>query len=100
MEKGNMLSLERVKRHLNGILPDAHKLWAGIIDEIIDLGYKRLCGCYRSELDALSGKPLGDAKKKAIACVEDRLAGTIQYRHDWAHNCGMNRPGIAGDSIC
>ncbi len=35
MERGNMLTLSRVPEQFNGILPDRHKLWVGLIDRLI-----------------------------------------------------------------
>jgi len=94
MERDNVLSVTRVPDLFNGNLAGSHKLWLGVIDQLIALGYKRFTGCYPADIEALSGKALGKAKKKAIATFQERIKSTVQYRHDWAHNLGRPRLAI------
>jgi hypothetical protein len=94
MERGNMLTMSRVPEQFNGVLPDSHKLWVGLIDRLIGFGYKRLTGVTGPEVNKLSGKPLEQAKKRAIKTFFNRISDTIQIRHDWAHNCGRPKTAI------
>lgn len=95
MERENMLSSSRVKDEFNGILPTSHKLWVGIIDALIDLGKRRFTGVTPADLRGKKGKDREQLTKKATKCFLDRLTNTIQWRHDWAHNCG--RPKLRVD---
>lgn len=94
MERDNMLSITRIKEQFNGILPSRHKLWAGLIDELLMLDSKRFTGVTRSELATLSNKGVAEAKRKAAGIFQERIKDTVQLRHDWAHNCGRPRSAI------
>lgn len=93
MERDNMLSISRVKDEFNGILPSSHKLWGGLVNELIACNYKKFTKVTQADTIELSGKRLESAKKKAIASFQERIGATVQLRHDWVHNCG--RPKVA-----
>ncbi len=92
MERDSMLTESRIDEHFNGILPKSHKLWAGLIDQLIAYNSKRFTKVTKPETDKLSGKERESAKKQATATFKSRVADTVQLRHDWAHNCG--RPKV------
>lgn len=94
MERDNMLSIRELKNYFNGILPASHKLWAGLIDSLIAYNLKDLTKFTKPDTDKLSGKDLEKAKKAATETFQIRLSETVQYRHDWAHNCGRPRQAI------
>lgn len=94
MERDNMLSIPRVKEEFNGILPQSHKLWVGIMDELIACDCKKFTGITRAELSSLSGKSLEKAKKNATAKFDQRIKETVQLRHDWVHNCGRPKSAV------
>ncbi len=75
MERNNMLSIPRVKDEFNGILPASHKLWSGLVDELIACNSKRFTGVTQADMAKLSGKGLEKAKKRAIASFQERVAG-------------------------
>jgi hypothetical protein len=94
MERDSMLTVSRIDDHFNGILPRSHKLWAGLIDQLINYNSKRLTKVTSSEANKLSGKDKENAKKQAIAKFKSRVSDTVQLRHDWAHNCGRPKSSI------
>jgi len=94
MERDNVLCIDRVPKLFNGILPDTHKLWAGIVDELLALNSRRFAAFHQWEVAALTGKALAKARKEVIARFQSRLKETIQYRHDWAHNLGWPKTAI------
>jgi hypothetical protein len=98
MEKDNMLEFDRLKPAFNGILPQSHRLWAGIIQQLIDKGWRRYTGKSSKDLATLTGKSLENAKKSAIGHWVGRMKGTIQWRHDWIHNCARPRSAICRTS--
>jgi hypothetical protein len=94
MERDNMLSIARISDQFNGILPPTQKLWVGLINKLIAIDSKRFTGTTPSELSQLSGKDLEKKKKKAIYLFQERIKNTVQFRHDWAHNCGRPKSAI------
>jgi hypothetical protein len=87
MEKDNMYSLSRLNDAFNGILPIGQKLWSGMVPQLLALGRRRFTRHLNADLATLNGKPLQDAEKEVIASVKKRISVTVQFRHDWIHNC-------------
>lgn len=94
MERDNMLAISRIEDQFNGILPQSQKIWTSLVEELVSYNYKRFTGTTESEISKLSGKALGDAKRKAISTLKKRIGDTIQKRHDWVHNCGRPKTAI------
>lgn len=94
MEKDNMYSLSRLDDVFNGILPAGHKLWLGIVPQLAALGRRRFTKYITSDLAALTGKPLQDARKAVVNSVKKRIGITVQFRHDWIHNCARPKGAI------
>jgi hypothetical protein len=87
MEKDFMYSLSRLDDAFNGILPAGQKLWDGIVDDLVGLGRVRFTRHLGASLAALTGEPLQNARKEVAANVRKRIGITVQFRHDWIHNC-------------
>lgn len=94
MERDNMLSISRVKDEFNGILPPSRKLWGGLVDELIACNSRKFTGVTSTDTAKLSGKTLEKAKKRAISAFQARIGETVQFRHDWVHNCGRPKSAI------
>jgi hypothetical protein len=97
MEKDNLLQVSRVRDLLNPALPAGKKLWVEIIDKYAALGRKRLTRHTATDLAALTGKPLAEAKKEAASALLQRVGAIVQRRHDIAHNC--DRPKYKPQSL-
>lgn len=87
MEKDNMYSLSRLDDIFNGILPVGQKLWLGIVPQLTALGRRRFTKYLTADLATLAGKPLQDAQRAVVSSVKKRIGITVQFRHDWIHNC-------------
>jgi len=94
MEKDFMYSLSRISDAFNGILPPGQKLWDGIVDDLAALNRKRFTKYTRADLAALSGKSLQDARKRVSSKARERIGITVQFRHDWIHNCSRPKAAI------
>jgi hypothetical protein len=94
MEKDNMYSLSRLADAFNGSLPIGQKLWTALVPQLTALGRRRFTRHLTADLAALSGKPLQDAQKEVIASVKERIGLTVQFRHDWIHNCARPKGTI------
>ncbi len=90
MERGSVLSLEKVKKLFNPFFRDDQKLFGNVIDYWIQLpgATARLFG---TPPDVYAAMPLGAlkaaAKKNALRTLTHRLGNMIQRRHDCIHNC-------------
>jgi hypothetical protein len=93
MERENVLDLDRVTELFNPILPKGERLWSNVMDRIIDRDWRRLTGISKKDYRALPGRDQLNARKTAVGVMKGRVGETIQFRHDWIHNCG--RPKIA-----
>jgi len=94
MERDNMYSLARLDDVFNGILPIGHKLWIGIVPQLAALNRRRFTKHRTADLAALNGKPLQDAQKVVVGSVKKRIGITVQFRHDWIHNCARPKGAI------
>ena len=94
MAKENMYSVSRVPDAFNPILPSGQKLWMDIVETFIRLNRKRFTGIYWADYSRLSGDAQTEAERKAAAHVVQRLSSTVQYRHEWIHNCGRPKAVI------
>jgi hypothetical protein len=94
MERDNMYSLARLDDVFNGILPVGHKLWLGIVPQLAALGRRRFTTHLTADLAALNGKPLQDAQKAVVGSVKKRIGITVQFRHNWIHNCARPKGTI------
>lgn len=94
MEKDNMYSLSRLADAFNGSLPIGQKLWIALVPQFAALGRRRFTRHLTADLAALSGKPLQDAQKEVVASVKERIGLTVQFRHDWIHNCARPKGTI------
>ena len=94
MEKNNMLSIGRIKRQFNGILPDSQKLWFRFVDKLINYDYRRFTSVDSNDIEGLSGPELRESRREAINTFKERVGQTIQIRHDWIHNCGRPKSAI------
>ncbi len=94
MEKDNMYSLSRIDDAFNGILPVGQKLWLGIVPQLAALGRRRFTKHLTADLAALNGRPLQDAQKAVVGSVKKRIGITVQFRHDWIHNCARPKGAI------
>ena len=95
MERDNMYSLSRLDDVFNGILPIGQKLWLGILPQLAALGRRRFTRFTAADLAALHGQPLHNAQKALISSVKARIGLTVQFRHDWIHNCARPKGAIA-----
>lgn len=94
MDRDFMYSLSRLDEAFNGILPTGAKLWDSIVDALAALGRVRFTRHLTADLAAFAaGKPREDARKQVISRVRSRIGITVQFRHDWIHNC--SRPKAA-----
>jgi hypothetical protein len=94
MERDNMYTLARLDGAFNGILPAGQKLWFGIVPQLTALGRRRFTRNLTTDLAALAGKPLQDAQRQVIGSVKARIGITVQFRHDWIHNCARPKGTI------
>ncbi len=94
MEKDNMYSLSRLHDVFNGILPSGQKLWLGIVPPLVALVRRRFTRFLPSDLATLTGKPLQNAQKGVVSSVKKRISTTVQFRHDWIHNCSRPKGAI------
>ena len=89
-----MYSLSRLEDAFNGILPSGQKVWAGLISDLASLGKKRFTKYNSADLKGKTGKALDAARKKVATTVRKRIAETVQFRHDWIHNCSRPKSAI------
>lgn len=94
MERDNMYSLSRVDGIFNGILPTGRKLWLGIVPQLAALGRRRFTKYLMADMAALIGKPLIGAQREVVGTVKKRIGITVQFRHDWIHNCARPKGTI------
>lgn len=94
MEKDNMYSLSRLNDVFNGILPGGQKLWVGIVPQLAALGRRRFTKHRAADLAALTGIPLQNAQKEVVGSVKKRIGITVQFRHNWIHNCARPKGAI------
>jgi hypothetical protein len=94
MEKDNMYSLSRLDDVFNGILPVGQKLWLGIVPQLAGLNRRRFTRHIAADLAVLHGQPLQDAQKQLIGSAKKRIGITVQFRHDWIHNCARPKGAI------
>ena len=96
MQRDNMLSISRIDKMFNPILPNSKKLWADFIGSMLSHGFKRLTGPKsEADINALTSKAKETATKKAISALNKRITSIVQIRHDWIHNCGRPKTAIA-----
>ena len=94
MERENVLDLDRVTELFNPVLPKGEKLWPNIMGRIIDEDWKRLTGIRKRDYRNLSSSDQTNARKTAVGVMKGRVGETIQFRHDWIHNCGRPKNAI------
>lgn len=94
MERNNMYSLSRVDGVFNGILPVGQKLWLGIVPQLLAVGRRRFTKYLAADMAGLTGKPLLGRQREVIATVKSRIGITVQFRHDWIHNCARPKGTI------
>lgn len=95
MERENVLDLESAKGLLNPVLPKGEKLWPDSMEPLIRLDWKRLTGTRWADYKKLqSDKDRAGARATAAGVMKKRLASTIQYRHEWIHNCGRPKETV------
>lgn len=94
MERNNMYSLSRLDDVFNGILPAGQKLWVGIVPQLARLGRRRFTKHLTGDLNGCTGKALQVAQNEVVASVKKRIGGTVQFRHDWIHNCARPKGTI------
>ena len=94
MEKDYMYSLARLDEIFNGILPAGQKLWIGIVPQLAALDRRRFTRYVTADLAALGGVALQNAHKEVVASVKTRIGITVQFRHDWIHNCARPKGAI------
>lgn len=99
MERENVLSLDTVEHLFNPVLPKGQKLWASAMEPIIAQNWKRLTGTYLRDYRILSSKSQKGARGTAAKQMKKRIKETIQYRHDWIHNCGRPRSTVQTLSV-
>lgn len=96
MARDNMLSISRVPSAFNGILPKEQKLWVAVLPTYVGHGRRRLTGnASLTQLQSKNVQTREKAEKVARGTIEKRIGGIIQVRHDWIHNCGRPKVGIA-----
>jgi hypothetical protein len=94
MEKDNMYSLSRLDEAFNGILPAGQKIWEALITPLAALGRRRFTKHKTGDLAALTGQVLSQARKEVVASMKKRIGITVQFRHDWIHNCARPKGAI------
>ncbi len=94
MEKSFMYSLARLDEVFNGILPGNKKLWLGIVPQLVALNRRRFTRHVTADLAGLAGEPLQKAQKEIVTSVKRRIGITVQFRHDWIHNCARPKGAI------
>jgi hypothetical protein len=47
-----------------------------------------------ADMAALIGKPLIGAQREVVGTVKKRIGITVQFRHDWIHNCARPKGTI------
>lgn len=94
MEKDNLYSLSRLDDMFNGILPNGQKLWLDFAQSLADLNRKRFTTLVASDLVGLNGEDLKRAQKRVFNSVKIRIGKTVQYRHDWIHNCARPKERV------
>lgn len=94
MERNSMLSISEVNNHFNGILPNSQKLWNDFVDSLVQHGYRSFTSIVQEDLDGLTGNELAKARNRAIKKFKGRISNTVQFRHDWIHNCGRPKEAI------
>lgn len=96
MEKDNLLSISRLEKLFNPILPAGAKLWNDFAPAMLRHGKKRLTGgrTLQQVLAIQDNAQRARAIKHAAAVVRTRIGTIIQIRHDWIHNCGRPKTAI------
>ncbi len=94
MERDNMLQIGNVPDNFNPILPDGQKLWTDLIDTLISKNRRRFTDVVPGDLVGLNDAAAAKKRKSAIVAFKKRLAGIIQIRHDWIHNCARPKSSI------
>ncbi len=94
MERDNILDLSRVPGLFNPVLPRDKQLWPAVIDSLILLRKRRLTGVDHATYKAAPPTSRAKMKKAAAGVVAKRMKETIQWRHDWVHNCGRPKSAI------
>jgi hypothetical protein len=94
MERETVLDLERVTELFNPVLPKGQKLWPAAMGPIIDRDWRRLTGTSRSAYHGLAANAQLSARRAAVGAMKVRMSRTIQYRHDWIHNCGRPKSAV------
>lgn len=96
MERENVLDMDNAKGLFNPVLPKGMTLWADVMEPVIKLNWKRLTGSTWADYSSLeSDKARAGARSEAAKKMKERLKSTIQYRHDWIHNCGRPKQAVA-----
>ena len=93
-ESAYMYSIGKLDDLFNGILPPANKLWVGLVAPLAALNMVRFTRHHTTALAAMRAKPLQKAQKELLASVKSRIGATVQFRHDWIHNCARPKQAI------
>jgi hypothetical protein len=64
------------------------------VPQLAALNRRRFTRHRTADLAALNGKPLQDAQKAVAGSVKKRIGITVQFRHDWIHNCARPKGTI------
>lgn len=94
MERDHMYSLARLDEMFNGILPANQKLWVGLVPQLAALNRVRFTRHRTVDLAALAGDQLHAAYKEVTGSVKNRIGISVQFRHDWIHNCARPKGTI------
>lgn len=94
MENENVLDLGVVTGLFNPVLPQGKTLWENAMEPIIRHDWKRLTGLHWSDYQAIERKKRPGARRTAVKTMKARIKTTIQYRHDWIHNCGRPKSKV------
>lgn len=94
MEKENVLDLSQVPTLFNPVLPLGQKVWPAAMEPLINLGSLRLTGVRPASYRAASSNKRAGMRNSAAGKVKTRVGETIQWRHDWVHNCGRPKEAI------
>ena len=95
MDKESVLDISKVTGLFNPVLPQERQLWPEVMEPLIARDRKTLTGTTRVQYDAIvTPKDRKKAREAAAGEMKKRLQETIQYRHDWVHNCGRPKSAV------
>jgi hypothetical protein len=99
IERESVLSLKKIADLFRPFLPPGKKLFESQVVRSLIISRSpptRMVGISKSQLRALTGRPLDEATKAVKKQLEGRIQEIFQRRHDCIHNCDRPKKSPQG----